>query len=77
MSFTNSEQLYGVKTAYISGAAGTVNVVSGPGVFFSLVTSFSSGVVIASFSGGIVSVQDGVSGVVSQGKSGTAGGTPL
>jgi len=58
MSFTNSEQLYGVKTLYVSG--GNVGVTTGAGVYFGLVTTLISGGLGPAT--GIITVYDGVSG---------------
>ena len=58
-TFTNSEQLYGVKTLFVSG--GYVNVTTGQGVYFSLTSSMNSG--ITAPQAGIITVYDAVSGV--------------
>jgi len=60
MPFTNSEQLYGVQTAYVSG--GYVNVTTGQGVFFSVTTSLASGLATGGPATGIITVYDAVSG---------------
>ena len=68
MSFTNSEQLYGVNTVVISGT-GAKGIQDGPGVLFSVTTSIAAS--------GSIAV-GGVSGVVLalyNARSGT-GGTP-
>jgi hypothetical protein len=72
MSFTNSEQLYGVSKFVASGAV-TKGILNGPGVFFAAVSSLASGAVAASsYSGVSLAVFDAISGATNP--TTTAGG---
>ena len=68
MSFTNSEQLYGVNTVVISGT-GAKGIQDGPGVLFSVTTSVaaSGATTVASLSGSVFALYNARSGT---------GGTP-
>ena len=70
-TFTNSEQLYGVLSATVSGT-GTNNVITGQGVLFSVTTFVASGVVAppTSLSGASLILFNAVSGITNAVNSG-------
>ena len=73
MSFTNSEQLYGVSKFVASGAVAK-GIINGPGVFFSVTSFLVSGAALAtSYSGVTLAVFDAVSGATNP--TTTAGGS--